>query len=241
MRRSFRRGLLLCSGRFKGTRGRRATRVLIRRDSSIHAITNASSGSSVRTHRYSVTIHNTSTYGHPCSSTSYRDHATVVVSASRQAQGAWLGWSFVVMDEPMASAATRFCRICGPGPILLVLQVVALLAVALAAGFFHTRVGLLLEPVDEACGGPDSAARMQVAEQLMARSTALAPWQPLQWVPTAGVVLALLGAMSISIYRLGRLSERLRWANWGLMALHAVRSEERRVGKECRSRWSPYH
>ncbi|WP_414488817.1 hypothetical protein [Stenotrophomonas maltophilia] len=122
----------------------------------------------------------------------------------------------------MASAATRFCRICGPGPILLVLQVVALLAVALAAGFFHTRVGLLLEPVDEACGGPDAAARMQVAEQLMARSTALAPWQPLQWVPMAGVVLALLGAMSISIYRLGRLSERLRWANWGLMALHAV-------------------
>ena len=23
--------------------------------------------------------------------------------------------------------------------------------------------------------------------------------------------------------------------------LHAHRSEERRVGKECRSRWSPYH
>ena len=22
---------------------------------------------------------------------------------------------------------------------------------------------------------------------------------------------------------------------------HAARSEERRVGKECRSRWSPYH
>ena len=22
---------------------------------------------------------------------------------------------------------------------------------------------------------------------------------------------------------------------------HSVRSEERRVGKECRSRWSPYH
>ena len=26
-------------------------------------------------------------------------------------------------------------------------------------------------------------------------------------------------------------------AGWGL----EVRSEERRVGKECRSRWSPYH
>ena len=26
-----------------------------------------------------------------------------------------------------------------------------------------------------------------------------------------------------------------------LLALTAERSEERRVGKECRSRWSPYH
>ena len=23
--------------------------------------------------------------------------------------------------------------------------------------------------------------------------------------------------------------------------VHLIRSEERRVGKECRSRWSPYH
>ena len=28
------------------------------------------------------------------------------------------------------------------------------------------------------------------------------------------------------------------FVNW---QLHGVRSEERRVGKECRSRWSPYH
>src|SRR2546427_7854210 len=26
-----------------------------------------------------------------------------------------------------------------------------------------------------------------------------------------------------------------------IMAVHEKRSEERRVGKECRSRWSPYH
>ena len=26
-----------------------------------------------------------------------------------------------------------------------------------------------------------------------------------------------------------------------LIALRKIRSEERRVGKECRSRWSPYH
>src|SRR2546425_3020075 len=28
---------------------------------------------------------------------------------------------------------------------------------------------------------------------------------------------------------------------WGLAIFVADRSEERRVGKECRSRWSPYH
>ena len=30
-------------------------------------------------------------------------------------------------------------------------------------------------------------------------------------------------------------------AGFGIGVLHANRSEERRVGKECRSRWSPYH
>ena len=28
---------------------------------------------------------------------------------------------------------------------------------------------------------------------------------------------------------------------WGLGGSWSIRSEERRVGKECRSRWSPYH
>ena len=27
----------------------------------------------------------------------------------------------------------------------------------------------------------------------------------------------------------------------GMPGIHTTRSEERRVGKECRSRWSPYH
>ena len=26
-----------------------------------------------------------------------------------------------------------------------------------------------------------------------------------------------------------------------MQAINIIRSEERRVGKECRSRWSPYH
>src|SRR5256884_7348004 len=59
-----------------------------------------------------------------------------------------------------------------------------------------------------------------------------------------GVLVALAGAMMIS--------EHVRWRahvvllyvtgqipDIGLKPL--LRSEERRVGKECRSRWSPYH
>src|SRR3712207_8583536 len=43
-----------------------------------------------------------------------------------------------------------------------------------------------------------------------------------------------------------RVSGVLRWRlGHGTVALHGFstpgRSEERRVGKECRSRWSPYH
>src|SRR5260221_14721037 len=39
------------------------------------------------------------------------------------------------------------------------------------------------------------------------------------------------------------LAEQLRPAHHlaALVVEHAERSEERRVGKECRSRWSPYH
>src|SRR2546430_3621302 len=36
--------------------------------------------------------------------------------------------------------------------------------------------------------------------------------------------------------------EDLHWADASTLDLiSALRSEERRVGKECRSRWSPYH
>ena len=31
------------------------------------------------------------------------------------------------------------------------------------------------------------------------------------------------------------------YRRWMMVAAAVIRSEERRVGKECRSRWSPYH
>src|SRR2546429_7307423 len=40
---------------------------------------------------------------------------------------------------------------------------------------------------------------------------------------------------------LGPVSKRLRNGNDVQRNFYQSRSEERRVGKECRSRWSPYH
>src|SRR5262249_59200507 len=40
---------------------------------------------------------------------------------------------------------------------------------------------------------------------------------------------------------LGRVGDFRSRADGGALRRHAGRSEERRVGKECRSRWSPYH
>ena len=40
---------------------------------------------------------------------------------------------------------------------------------------------------------------------------------------------------------LGLISYSLGWAAFLLPYQITTRSEERRVGKECRSRWSPYH
>src|SRR3712207_9545870 len=44
-------------------------------------------------------------------------------------------------------------------------------------------------------------------------------------------------APEIMIGHVANVTERIRVGAGGMM----LRSEERRVGKECRSRWSPYH
>src|SRR2546427_5981445 len=61
---------------------------------------------------------------------------------------------------------------------------------------------------------------------------------------------AVQAALAVGLTELGenRVQEALpkiddpvgRRASWHLIG-HLQRSEERRVGKECRSRWSPYH
>ena len=63
-----------------------------------------------------------------------------------------------------------------------------------------------------------------------------------------GIGAGTLGAMGAFSYSPLRHSF-LGWGElWGIanrtnydLTQHLCRSEERRVGKECRSRWSPYH
>src|SRR5260221_14527304 len=56
--------------------------------------------------------------------------------------------------------------------------------------------------------------------------------------PSAGVIVCCADAASraTAVARAARRAERK-----GRESGTALRSEERRVGKECRSRWSPYH
>ena len=69
-------------------------------------------------------------------------------------------------------------------------------------------------------------------------------------IPATQALLAELEAESAATRRLLERvpADRLAWKpheksmTLGQLAHHvAGRSEERRVGKECRSRWSPYH
>ena len=61
-----------------------------------------------------------------------------------------------------------------------------------------------------------------------------------------GQLLAILDVIleAADLHRLQDCDQQLRQAyeiTWHNLLQQARRSEERRVGKECRSRWSPYH
>ena len=55
-----------------------------------------------------------------------------------------------------------------------------------------------------------------------------------------GATLMVVGAMMlVAVHVLFALPILNEW--WFALIVMVLRSEERRVGKECRSRWSPYH
>src|SRR3712207_881240 len=61
-----------------------------------------------------------------------------------------------------------------------------------------------------------------------------------------GLVGVSAGAAFGCNYKSGQPGRAIRYNkrfahDWRYCSLRSLRSEERRVGKECRSRWSPYH
>src|SRR6266513_1220648 len=60
------------------------------------------------------------------------------------------------------------------------------------------------------------------------------------WLPLAG--LLVIGTMAVAIAKVhGPKGFFVQDGGYEYNLVLIVRSEERRVGKECRSRWSPYH
>ena len=61
------------------------------------------------------------------------------------------------------------------------------------------------------------------------------------WRPIALVQLSALGGGGSGVWEETLQIGMKRQGDGGVQACLRLRSEERRVGKECRSRWSPYH
>jgi len=88
---------------------------------------------------------------------------------------------------------------------------------------------------------PESRTRKSAAEKQKlkakqeSRPKKIKPPASRRWVPPTFIAVGLLGvAWLITYYIAGaQIPFMDTLGNW--------RSEERRVGKECRSRWSPYH
>ena len=106
------------------------------------------------------------------------------------------------------------------------------LAVLLAA------TSLFVPPAQAATGGPDAYGYVWVDNR------APSPVVPFSWVDitTAGSQVALAAdactfelSMGFQFRFYGTLVDQIH------VCSNVQRSEERRVGKECRSRWSPYH
>ena len=84
---------------------------------------------------------------------------------------------------------------------------------------------------------------MLLAGAIFVLTIVLVIWQPkglgIGWSATLGAVLALV----TGVVHPGDIPVvwNIVWNATAAFIAVIIRSEERRVGKECRSRWSPYH
>jgi len=108
---------------------------------------------------------------------------------------------------------------------------------------FHLRIFTLLMVLAvalTACGPSTTPTEAmpeepQVAEPAEEQPPAEAPAE------SGGTVVVALAAAPVSLDPADHRRHLGIGRRAAEIAAHPVRSEERRVGKECRSRWSPYH
>ena len=74
---------------------------------------------------------------------------------------------------------------------------------------------------------------------------ALAPVEPpadlAERLESTLTAITEIAADELETWELSAMRDPRNWARPAAAAVVGTRSEERRVGKECRSRWSPYH
>ena len=100
---------------------------------------------------------------------------------------------------------------------------------------FNSRAPLAVVAVLSLVAGAAAVAAAQQAAAVVGRVTDQTTGQPLVNARITVPGTSLLAATNADgRYRLGNVPP-------GQVTVRATRSEERRVGKECRSRWSPYH
>src|SRR5256885_676742 len=129
----------------------------------------------------------------------------------------------LVLDGPSGALAAR----AGRGlPVLNDARVIA--ARRVGAKTTGGRVEILLE---RGLAGQEARAQLAASKPVRAGLE----------IETAGGTVRVLGREE-ELWRIALPAPALEFfQRWGEVPLPPYRSEERRVGKECRSRWSPYH
>ena len=183
--------------------------------------------------------------------------AIVILALTRpklagRSKGEWLG----IVVYGLAMAAMNVCLYSAidriPMGVAVTLEFLGPCVVALA-GSHHWREGLcavgsavcfglytlFADRVGKAGTGLDGLALSVTVAALATSPVSItrAPHvSPAQWG-----VIAASAVLGVAIpYTMDTLSGRITSARV-VGTLFSIRSEERRVGKECRSRWSPYH
>ena len=98
------------------------------------------------------------------------------------------------------------------------------------------------EKIRQACGAPDAEVFFLTGgtqTNATVLDALLRPWQGVVAAQTGHIATHEAGAIEFGGHKVITLPHT--GGKISAESLEACRSEERRVGKECRSRWSPYH